>query len=106
MTPPSDPAPDSSSSPLIGELLDRVLAEHPELVEKVSEARRQLVQHEQQKAHLAALNEAGRDLTRVRDIKHTLQAVVDRAHQLLGTDVAYLSARTSDGDHFEVREWA
>src|SRR4051812_38777565 len=82
------------------------MADRPELLGQVSEARSELSRHEQREAQLAALNDAARELTRTRDVERTLQTVVDQTHRLLGSDVAYLSARTVDDDHFEVRAWA
>lgn len=63
-------------------------------------------QHARREAELQELLAAAQDLTRIRDVEHALRTVTDRTKRLLDCDVAYLSARVEDADHFAVRAWS
>jgi hypothetical protein len=52
---------------------------------------------------LSALYETARDLSSLRDTDHVLRAIVRRARQLVGTDIAYLSAADDERGDFYVR---
>ncbi|WP_193612222.1 helix-turn-helix domain-containing protein [Nocardioides lijunqiniae] len=106
MAPQADPQISAASSASLAALLDGLVAEQPETLGRVTQLRELMLAHERREAELSALYEAARDLTKVRDLEHALQAVTDRTRRLLACDVAYLSARTDDVDHFAVRAWA
>jgi hypothetical protein len=50
-----------------------------------------LAERRRREAELAALYETAGDLTSLRDVENVLQALVQRARRLMGTDVAYLT---------------
>ncbi len=52
---------------------------------------------------LSALYETARDLSALRDTDQILQAIVQRARQLVGSDIAYLSAADKERDDFYVK---
>lgn len=52
---------------------------------------------------LSALYETARDLSALRDTDQVLQAIVQRAKQLVGSDIAYLSAADEERGDFYVR---
>ncbi|WP_312795011.1 helix-turn-helix domain-containing protein [Tianweitania sp.] len=52
---------------------------------------------------LSALYETARDLSALRDTDQILQAIVRRARQLVGSDIAYLSAADDERGDFYVR---
>jgi GAF domain-containing protein len=52
---------------------------------------------------LSALYETARDLSALRDTDQILQAIVQRARQLVGSDIAYLSAADEEHGDFYVR---
>jgi hypothetical protein len=58
---------------------------------KALRVRAVLERRHRREVELAALNETAADLTALRDVELVLQAIVRRARQLLGTDVAYLT---------------
>ena len=62
-----------------------------------------LQQHRRREAELLALYETAQDLTALRELDQVLQAIVKRARQLLGTDIAYLSVYDRELDDFYVR---
>ncbi len=62
-----------------------------------------LRQHRRRESELLALYETAQDLTALRDPDRVLQAIVRRARQLIGSDVAYLSVYDQDRDDFYVR---
>ncbi|MCW2772655.1 MAG: hypothetical protein JWN91_981 [Nocardioides sp.] len=95
-----------TASASLDALLDGLVAEQPETLGRVSRLRELVADHERREGELSALYEAAGDLTKVRDLGHALQAVTDRTRRLLACDVAYLSARTIDDEHFAVRAWA
>lgn len=65
---------------------------------------RENVEHKlKRERELIALNETARDLSAVRDTDHVLQAIIRRARQLAGSDIAYLSAASDDRSPFHVR---
>ncbi|MBD3915587.1 helix-turn-helix domain-containing protein [Nocardioides hwasunensis] len=103
---PSSSGAARASSTTVAALLDELVGEHPGTAGRVARLRELVASHGAREAELAALNEAARDLTKVRDLEHALQAVTDRTRRLLACDVAYLSARTTDEEHFAVRAWA
>jgi GAF domain-containing protein/sugar diacid utilization regulator len=59
--------------------------------------REQLARHRQRESGLTALYETANDLTALRDVDAVLQAIVRRARQLLGADIAYLSLNDEAG---------
>jgi DNA-binding PucR family transcriptional regulator len=60
-----------------------------------------LAERRRREAELAALYETAGDLTSIRDVSNVLQALVQRARRLLGTDVAYLTLFDDDrGDTY------
>ncbi len=65
-----------------------------------------LAHHARREAELEELYAAAQDLTRIRDVEHALRTVTDRTKRLLDCDVAYLSARVDDEEHFAVRAWS
>ncbi|MGH6881241.1 helix-turn-helix domain-containing protein [Hypericibacter sp.] len=52
---------------------------------------------------LSALYETARDLSALRDTDRVLQAIIQRAKQLVGSDIAYLSAADEERGDFYVR---
>ena len=65
---------------------------------------RESVEHKlKRERELIALNETARDLSAVRDTDQVLQAIIRRARQLAGSDIAYLSAAPDDRSPFHVR---
>ncbi len=52
---------------------------------------------------LSALYETARDLSALRDTDQVLKAIVQRARQLVGSDIAYLSAADEENGDFYVR---
>lgn len=52
---------------------------------------------------LEALFSTARELVRLQDVDEVLQRLVERAHQLMGTDVTYLSEFDSDSQELRVR---
>jgi hypothetical protein len=65
---------------------------------------RENVGHKQKREReLIALNETARDLSAMRDTDQVLQAIIHRARQLVGSDIAYLSAAPDDRSAFHVR---
>ena len=77
---------------------ERLLDEYPAqdrprlaaLVDDALHVREQLAERSRREAELGALYETAGDLSSLRDLEAVLQAIVRRAHGLLGTDVAYL----------------
>lgn len=72
--------------------------EPPELLEELEEGKRLALQvretlanRQRRESHLTALFETASDLARLSDLDSVLNAIVRRARQLLGTDVAYLT---------------
>ncbi|MGH8968817.1 MAG: helix-turn-helix domain-containing protein [Actinomycetes bacterium] len=82
-----------------GPLLEARAAGRPtEVIDRLDEAKavalqvRALLEHRRRReAELSALFDTAGDLAGLRDLDSVLQAIVHRARQLLGTDVAYLS---------------
>ncbi|MEU1405998.1 GAF domain-containing protein [Streptomyces sp. NPDC005728] len=73
-----------------GEPADRIAAlEHAKLL--ALRVRSELEGRRRREAELSALFETAHDLAGLRDVDAVLQAIVQRARSLLGTDVAYLS---------------
>ncbi|MEU9622483.1 MULTISPECIES: GAF domain-containing protein [unclassified Streptomyces] len=68
----------------------RAVAAEPQLVDEALEIRSRLAAHRRREAALAALYETAGDLASLRDLEDVLQAIVNRARTLIGTDVAYL----------------
>jgi hypothetical protein len=65
---------------------------------------REHVEHKLKREHeLIALNETARDLSAMRDTDQVLQAIIRRARQLVGSDLAYLSAAADDRSPLHVR---
>jgi len=80
-------------------LLDRCHAEDRDrlgpLVDDALKVRERLAESGRREAELGALYETAGDLSSLRDLEAVLQAIVRRAHGLLGTDVAYLMLNDS-----------
>lgn len=57
----------------------------------------------QREKELSALYETARDLSALRNTDQVLQAIVQRARQLIGSDIAYLSAVDRERNDFYVR---
>lgn len=89
-------------------LAARSRGEPPEVVAELEEAKRlalqvreMLVSRRRREGHLTALFETAGDLARLTDLDSVLYAIVRRARQLLGTDVAYLTMHDADlGDTY------
>ncbi len=89
-------------------LAARSRGEPPETVAELEEAKRlalqvreMLVGRRRREGHLTALFETAGDLARLTDLDSVLYAIVRRARQLLGTDVAYLTMHDADlGDTY------
>ncbi|WP_439572105.1 helix-turn-helix domain-containing protein [Phreatobacter sp.] len=65
---------------------------------------RESVEHKlKRERELIALNETARDLSAMRDTDQVLQAIIRRARQLVGSDIAYLSAAPDERSPFHVR---
>lgn len=65
---------------------------------------REHVEHKlKRERELIALNETARDLSAMRDTDQVLQAIIRRARQLVGSDIAYLSAAADEHSPFRVR---
>ena len=65
---------------------------------------RENVEHKlKRERELIALNETARDLSAMRDTDQVLQAIIRRARQLVGSDIAYLSAAVDERSPFRVR---
>lgn len=60
-------------------------------------------QKRKREGELTALNETARDLAGLRDTDQVLRAIVQRAKQLSGSDIAYLSAADEEHGDFYVR---
>ncbi|MGI5193590.1 GAF domain-containing protein [Streptomyces sp. CA-288835] len=71
------------------------------LVDDAQQVRARLEEQSRREAELGALYETAGDLSSLRDLEAVLQAIVRRAHSLLGTDVAYLMLNdTERGDTY------
>lgn len=57
----------------------------------------------QREKELSALYETARDLSALRNTDQVLQAILQRARQLIGSDIAYLSAADKERNDFYVR---
>lgn len=102
----------SASAGNFDELLDR-----PELSTLPENTREQLKEdvqlalrvhhllqgHQRREAELLALYDTVQDLTAIRELDQVLYAIVRRARQLIGTDIAYLSVYDQGLDDFYVR---
>ncbi|MGW7498715.1 helix-turn-helix domain-containing protein [Streptomyces luteogriseus] len=90
------------------ELLARAEGRSPEWIAALRQAkplalrvRAELEGRRRREAELSALFETAHDLAGLRDLDAVLQAIVQRARSLLGTDVAYLSLHdTERGDTY------
>ncbi|MEW6124217.1 MAG: GAF domain-containing protein [Pseudomonadota bacterium] len=60
-------------------------------------------QKRKREGELSALNDTARDLAALRDTDQVLRAIVQRAKQLVGSDIAYLSAADDERGDFYVR---
>lgn len=68
---------------------------------------RENIEHKlKRERELIALNETARDLSAMRDTDQVLQAIIRRARQLVGSDIAYLSAAPDDRSALHVRATA
>jgi len=92
-----------------GPLLEaRSRGESPETIAALDQSRlvalrvRALLEHRRRReAELTGLFETANDLAALRDVDSVLQAIVHRARQLLGTDVAYMTLNDDDrGDTY------
>jgi hypothetical protein len=100
---------DAAAVEFEGPLLDaRLRGEDPDTVAELERSKllalrvRGVLEHRRRReAELTALFETAGDLAALRDLDAVLQAIVHRARQLLGTDVAYLSLNDDDrGDTY------
>ncbi|MEU3019206.1 GAF domain-containing protein [Nocardiopsis sp. NPDC007018] len=73
------------------------------LVDRIRELSARLRRLSRREGELSALIASTRDLVEVRDVEPLLRRLVDRAHDLVGTDVTYLSVYDKDTDELFVR---
>ncbi|MFE1166659.1 helix-turn-helix domain-containing protein [Nocardiopsis sp. NPDC058789] len=73
------------------------------LVERVRSLSSRLARLRRREGELSALIASTRDLVEVRDVEPLLRRLVDRAHDLVGTDVTYLSVHDRETDELFVR---
>src|SRR5262245_10245815 len=89
-------------------LVDALPADHPDkpaLVEMVRMAmavRNRLELHQERERGLLAVIDSAQDLSSRLDLQGLLRAIVLRARNLLGSDVAWLSIYDNDADEFRV----
>ncbi|MFO7191822.1 MAG: GAF domain-containing protein [Thermocrispum agreste] len=69
---------------------DPAAARLREMLPRALHVRDTLERQRKREAQLSALYETANDLTAIRDLNQILRAIVRRARQLLGTDIAYL----------------
>lgn len=74
-----------------------------ELIERVRSVSVRLFRLRRREGELSALIASTRDLVQVRDVAPLLRRLVDRAHDLVGTDVTYLSVYDKSSDELFVR---
>ncbi|WP_460777464.1 helix-turn-helix domain-containing protein [Nocardiopsis nanhaiensis] len=74
-----------------------------DLVDRVLSSSSRLVRLRRREGELSALIASTRDLVQVRDVAALLTRLVDRAHDLVGTDVTYMSVYDSRTDELFVR---
>ncbi|WP_243228302.1 helix-turn-helix domain-containing protein [Microbacterium sp. CIAB417] len=72
-----------------------------ELLDSVQESQQQTARLRRRTAELEALFSTARELVRLQDVTDVLRRLVERAHQLMGTDVTYLSE--VDNAHGDLR---
>ncbi len=68
------------------------------LLPQALQVRDTLERQRTREAELSALYATAQDLTAIRDVQQILQAIVRRARQLLGTDIAYLGLNVPEDD--------
>ena len=68
------------------------------LLPQALQVRDTLERQRTREAELSALYATAQDLTAIRDVQQILQAIVRRARQLLGTDIAYLGLNAPEDD--------
>lgn len=81
-------------------------AERSAFVEAVGRHRVEVSRLERRERELAALYSSARELAQLRDIDALLDRLVTRAHEMMGTDVTYLSEFDSDTRELRVRKTA
>lgn len=74
-----------------------------DLLASVREAQQQTVRLRRRAAELEALFSTARELVRLRDVTDVLRRLVERAHELMGTDVTYLSEVDTERGDLRVR---
>lgn len=89
--------------PELSALPDHIKEQLNEDMQLALHVRRLLQQHRRRESELLALYETAQDLTALRDLDQVLQAIIRRARQLIGTDIAYLSVYDRELDDFYVR---
>ncbi|EME19719.1 helix-turn-helix domain-containing protein [Rhodococcus triatomae] len=81
-------------------------AERSSFMEAVRLHRAEVGRLERRERELAALYSSARELAQLRDIDALLDRLVTRAHEMMGTDVTYLSEFDSDTRELRVRKTA
>ncbi len=89
--------------PSAGDITSLLGPVDPELVERVRSVSERLFRLRRREGELSALIASTRDLVQVWDVAPLLRRLVDRAHDLVGTDVTYLSVYDKDTDELFVR---
>lgn len=74
-----------------------------ETVERVVYTAARVARWRRREAELSALISSARELVEVRDVQRLLQRLVDRAHDLMATDITYLSEYDEATDELWVR---
>ncbi|MEJ2861726.1 helix-turn-helix domain-containing protein [Actinomycetospora flava] len=76
------------------------------IADRVAALQRELAQSRRRENELSALFTSARELAELRDVDLLLHRLVLRAHDLIGTDVTYLSVYDPDRDELRVRATA
>lgn len=79
-------------------------AETSVLAERVGRAQRELSRLRRREHELSALFSSARELAELRDSDAVLARLVQRAHEMMGVDLAYLSEFDPDTEELRVRE--
>lgn len=93
----------------VGAVLDRAGLRAPasdELIASVRESQLLNARLRRRAAELEALFSNARELVRLQDVDEVLRRLVERAHELMGTDVTYLSEVEGDAGDLRVRHSA
>ncbi|NDK88796.1 GAF domain-containing protein [Gordonia desulfuricans] len=84
--------------------LDVPAAERAEVIRAVDRLRAELTRLRRREHELSALFSSARELAESRDLDTLLVRLVSRAHQIMGTDVTYLSEFDPSSDELNVRK--